>query len=238
MQLYTHQLLEFSISASDGEIGKVKDVYFDDQEWTLRYFVVETGNWLFKRKVLIAPFAVAETRNADLSVLPVNLNKDQVKSSPHIDADMPVSRQQESSLFDYYSWPYFGRAGMGYPTTGMLKGASALINKAEHEIDFDPHLRSFTHVTQYEVHNEFGRIGLLKDLVIDMSDWSIPYLLLDDVLTSDQERVVVSTASVISINWDGYQIKVSLTDEEMQNAPRINPAGFFAKGSAQLPPLG
>jgi uncharacterized protein YrrD len=48
-----HRLLGFSIGATDGEIGHVKDFYYDDKTWTVRYLVVETGNWLFGRKVLI-----------------------------------------------------------------------------------------------------------------------------------------------------------------------------------------
>jgi len=43
------------LAASDGEIGQVKDFYFDDQNWVMRYLVVDTGSWLSGRKVLISP---------------------------------------------------------------------------------------------------------------------------------------------------------------------------------------
>jgi hypothetical protein len=49
-------LLGFGIRATDGIIGTVDDLYFDDQDWTIRYCVVNTGSWLTGRKVLtLAP---------------------------------------------------------------------------------------------------------------------------------------------------------------------------------------
>ncbi|MGH7317879.1 MAG: PRC-barrel domain-containing protein, partial [Candidatus Rokuibacteriota bacterium] len=50
-----------SIEASDGDIGSVKDLYFDDLMWTVRYLVVDTGAWLPGRQVLISPMSVAAT---------------------------------------------------------------------------------------------------------------------------------------------------------------------------------
>ena len=47
------------IAASDGRIGTVKDVLFDDQTWRVRWMVVDTGQWLPGRKVLIHPSAIA-----------------------------------------------------------------------------------------------------------------------------------------------------------------------------------
>ena len=47
------------LGASDGEIGHVKDVYFDDQNWVVRYLVADTGSWLSGRQVLISPHAFA-----------------------------------------------------------------------------------------------------------------------------------------------------------------------------------
>lgn len=47
-----------SIGATDGEVGEVADLYFADQQWTIRYLVVETGAWLDRRKVLISPQSI------------------------------------------------------------------------------------------------------------------------------------------------------------------------------------
>ena len=97
--LERHELL-----ARDGTIGHVRDLYFDDQQWNLRYFVVDAGSWLLSRKVLISPLAVG-VPDWEKKVLPVSLSKQQVKNSPGIDTDKPVSRQHEATLSDCYGWP-------------------------------------------------------------------------------------------------------------------------------------
>ena len=95
-------LTGFKMGAVDGEIGQVEEFYFDDKTWTIRYIIVNTGSWLSNRKVLISPEAVV---NPDWKqkVFPVNLTKDQIKNSPDIDTDKPVSRQQEIKLHERLS---------------------------------------------------------------------------------------------------------------------------------------
>src|SRR5665213_2117878 len=101
----------YAIRATDGDIGHVKDLYFDDDKWVIRYLVVETGTWLSSRKVLISPFAVGDPDWA-ARVLPVSITKEQVKNSPDIDTDKPVSRQHEMQYLGYYGYPYYwGGAG-------------------------------------------------------------------------------------------------------------------------------
>jgi hypothetical protein len=70
----------FSIRATDGEIGKVKDMYFDDDAWVMRYFVVDTGTWLSSRKVLVSPMSVQQPDWKD-KTLPTSLTQAQVANS-------------------------------------------------------------------------------------------------------------------------------------------------------------
>ena len=44
----------YSIRAADGDLGTVKDVYFTDLSWIVRYLVVDTGHWLPGRRVLLS----------------------------------------------------------------------------------------------------------------------------------------------------------------------------------------
>jgi sporulation protein YlmC with PRC-barrel domain len=77
-----------TIAASDGEIGRVDEVYFDDEGWRVRYLVVDTGGWLAGRKVLISPIAIDRSRSTE-SAIAVGLTREQVEHSPGIDADKP-----------------------------------------------------------------------------------------------------------------------------------------------------
>src|ERR1700682_3161111 len=106
MQLNINSLLGFSLSATDGEVGKVDEIYFDDRNWTIRYLVVKTGHWLSGRKVLISPLAFDRSRWKD-GTFPVNLTKEQILNSPDIDTDKPLTLQHTESLNEYYLWQPF-----------------------------------------------------------------------------------------------------------------------------------
>ena len=79
------QLYGDKLGASDGEIGHVKDFYFDDQNWAVRYVVADTGSWLPGRQVLLSPHAFGRLRQAE-KVLRVNLTRKQIEDSPSIES--------------------------------------------------------------------------------------------------------------------------------------------------------
>ena len=113
----------YAIEASDGDIGTVSDFLFDDATWLVRWLVVDTGNWLSGRKVLLPPSVLGRLYAKDRAFA-VKLTIQQVKDSPEIDTDRPVSRQMESKVYDYYGWsPYWGSGlymgGFGYAPAAM-----------------------------------------------------------------------------------------------------------------------
>ena len=118
----TADLERYVIGASDGTIGHVKDFYFDDEAWVVRYLVVDTGAWLSSRSVLISPIAIGRP-NWTEKLLPVSITKEQVRNSPDIDTEKPVSRFQEAQNLEYYGYPYYwGGAGLwgGGPQPSMM----------------------------------------------------------------------------------------------------------------------
>ena len=88
----------FTIGASDGDIGTVKEGYFDDRSFTVRYIVVDTGGWLAARKVLLSPIAL-RTMDWERQRITAALTKAQVEKSPNIDTENPVSRQHETTYY-------------------------------------------------------------------------------------------------------------------------------------------
>src|SRR5664279_5211850 len=105
----------YKLDGIDGEIGKVKEFYFDDRHWTIRYLVADTGNWLTGRQVLISPHALTAADKEEQHIA-VNLTKKQIEDSPSLESDKPVSRQFELSYYAYYGWPmYWGGPFMWGP---------------------------------------------------------------------------------------------------------------------------
>ena len=110
-----YELKGYDLAATDGHFGTVKDFYFDDLHWRVRYVVVDTGKWLPGRRVLISPLSVDNT-DWTRRLISVSLSRKQIENSPSTDADKPVSRQEEQDFFDYYGWtPYWAPGGMVGP---------------------------------------------------------------------------------------------------------------------------
>ena len=117
----------YAIAASDGRLGTVSDFLFDDASWLVRWLVVDTGNWLSGRKVLLPP-SVLGSPIATGREFSVGLTMQQVKDSPDIDTDRPVSRQMEANVYDYYGWsPYWG--------TGLYMGGYGICREFDGGID-------------------------------------------------------------------------------------------------------
>lgn len=213
------------LQACDGEIGSVHDLLFDDSAWMVRYFVVSTGSWLSLRRVLIAPASVRAVDWSEGRLL-LNLTRRQVKDSPDISADPPVSRQQEEWLRNYYAWPTY------WETTGLEVGMMApmipppppLAPGAAGEAGADapprdPHLRSVREVRGYRLATAEGEIGHLEDLVVDDGHWVVDHLLANTRGWFSGGHVVVFPEHVQGIDWAERRVRLSLGREQLRNGP-------------------
>ncbi len=223
----SQELNSYAIGATDGEVGKVVDIFFDDQSWVVRYLVVDTGSWLSSRKVLISPYAV-QRADWDDKLLPVSLSKEQVKNSPDIDTDMPVSRQHEMAYADYYRYPYYwgvdGYWGDGLyypmePTRSEAAEAHALSERAR-QMDGDPHLRSCKSVVGHHIHARDGDIGHVQSMLVDEATWAIRYLVIDTSNWWMGHKVLIPPEWITKVNWPDSSVTVNLTRETVRNSPR------------------
>lgn len=216
-------IIGLSIGATDGEIGKVKDIYFDDETWNVRFLVVETGTWLFGRKVLISPVAI-QSNDWSSDAIPVNLTQEQIKNSPDIDTEQPVSRQQESDLYNYYSWPAYGGAGMGYMTTGMVGGVIAPGVNLDDKVQNDPpkeenHLRSIKNISDFKIYTQDGLAGDIEDFFIDNELWNINYIVIKTGEWYSHKKIVLPTERARHINWNNNDLNLAIGTEALLNNP-------------------
>jgi hypothetical protein len=102
-------LLGYTAHAIDGDAGKIVDFYFDDDDWNVRYLVIETGDLLLSERILISSLAIMEPDHRN-RICPVSVTIDKILRSPEINTDLPLSRQFEMALRRYYEWPvYWGQ---------------------------------------------------------------------------------------------------------------------------------
>lgn len=227
----------YEIRARDGEVGKVDDVLFDDEEWVTRYFVVNTGAWLIGRKVLLSPISVERVVWPACSI-EVNLRRAEVEGSPDISTDAPVSRQYERDLFQHYGYfPYWGGGGLwglgAYPASAVLPSGrlaerdAALAEAREQRLeDRDPHLRSAREVTGYSVRALDGKFGEVDDFLIDDESWAIEQIVLDTRKWLPGKQVSITPRSVTGITLSERTIEVAVREEAIREQPEfVMPAG-------------
>jgi hypothetical protein len=229
---------DYSIGATDGIIGRVRDFYFDDEAWVIRYLVVETGDGPPRRKVLISPIGIGQP-NWSEKILPVSLTRAQVQKSPDIDTDKPVSRQHEMGYLGYYGYGnYWGGGGLWgagiYPDilqAGLLDEGSSTDNRktgarnggsgsnAELRQKDDPHLRSGNAIMRYYVHASDGDIGHVQALIVDERSWAIRYIVVNTSNWWMGHEVLIAPEWIDNVDWAESKVSVDLSRESVKNSP-------------------
>ena len=219
----------YTMGAKDGDIGKVDDVYFDDQSWTVRHLVVETGGWLTARSVLIPPRAVQQI-DPEAHRLVTELTRQQVEQSPGLDSATPVSRQYERELYRYYGYPYYwgGPYLWGpiiYPTAPPPGTDAAEAQEAIDQAPEDNRLRSARDVRGHGIQATDGQLGHVEDFLIDGETWAIRYLVVDPRNWWPGHHVVVPTEWITAVHWNESTVEVNVDKKDIRNAPAYDPTG-------------
>ncbi|MEO6521409.1 MAG: PRC-barrel domain-containing protein [Mucilaginibacter sp.] len=218
-----NSLIGFKIAATDGELGTVKDFYFDDHSWTIRYLIVETGTWLNSRKVFVSPQSV-QSGFRDPGKFHVNLTMDQLKNSPSIDTDLPVSRQQEEILHMHHSWQnYWDNNFFGGGTSGDTIPAEEI--NGENETpgkEYNTHLRSAADVSGYQIHASNGIIGHVNNFLIDDDTWQLLNFVVDTTKWFGGKKVLVDVNYVEAVQWYNYIVFVNIDMAHVENSPEYH----------------
>jgi hypothetical protein len=175
----------------------------------------------------------------------VDLTQEQVRKSPDIDVDKPVSRQKEIQYFAYYRWPYYwtgagiwgigpypsalGRTyPMGVPSASYLESNSFHPEEGEVQEELeqskgDPHLRSMRELIGYRISAEDQVFGHVENLIFDDETWTIRYLVVDIKNWWPSKSVLLAPDWVKSISWLDREIHVDLTAKKIRNSPEFRP---------------
>ena len=215
-------LEKYKLNANDGEIGNVKEFYFDDKHWAVRYMVVDTGTWLSERKVLISPHALVSI-NKEAKSITLNLSKKQIEESPELDSDKPVSHQFEVAYYGYYGLPtYWYGAHMWGTFPYVKRDIKEWEDKKEQEKSWDPHLRSTNDVTGHHIQANNGEIGHVEDFIIDDETWAIRYLIIDTNNWWSGKKILVSPQWINQVSWDELKVFVDLPRESIKQSPEYS----------------
>jgi uncharacterized protein YrrD len=193
-------LRRLTIAATDGNLGSVVDLCFDNRSWTVRYLVVDAGSWFPDRWVLIPPSSVRSWA-PDSSILRGALTKTQVAigAEGHASNGEPERPPQPYALKD----------------TIRDRARSA----------GETHLQVATAAIGYTIQTEDGTIGHVKDVLVDDKAWAIRYLLVDTTNRWAGKNVLVAPEWLTHASWDEsktlFCIATAVCDSPRNGSPRL-----------------
>lgn len=222
MLQFTKTMIGDRVSAVDGAVGHIKDFYFDDMNWVIRYVVADTGTWLTGRSVLLSPHAIGRV-DADGKTLHLRLRKKQIERCPEPEAHKPVSRQYEIEYFRHYGWPAYwegsGIWGMGaYPVVIPPTVEPEVRRHYRHRED--KHLQSAQAVTGYYIETIDGTLGHVSGFLIDDNDWTIRQLVVETGHWYAGREVLISPSDVSRISYPESTVFVTLAKADIERTEK------------------
>jgi hypothetical protein len=201
-------MLRLYISALDGEVGSVKDIYFDETSWKIQYLVIKLGSFFSEKVVLVPPSVVAPFEGHSLNI---ELTKNELKECLHADDLIPETLQERyvgKSLFNMMSMsgnnPYGGPV-MVYPFTSQLREIGG----------YDPHLRSCKVHSKYTLEACSSTIGTVEDFLVDDSLWALRFVIINLSKECEREKKMIDLQSIEVINDEAEAMTIGLTIEEI-----------------------
>jgi hypothetical protein len=206
----------------DGAVGHIRDFYFDDLTWVVRYLVVDTGNWLAGRQVLLTPHALGPV-DLDHKSLGVTLNRHQIERSPSIEQHQPVSRQFEIDYYRYYGWPAYWDGGAlwglgGYPV--VLPPSREELDARHHHHRADKHLNSTQAVNGYAIQTRDGALGQVAGFMVDDRSWAIRELVVETGRWYAHKEILVPTGKVARISYEESKVFVDLSKSDIEHTAK------------------
>ncbi len=233
MNFLLEDLIGYKIEAEDGHIGTVHDVLFDDEAWVVRYVVVDTGGWLLGRKVLVSPEAAHEPDEGH-KTLQVKLTKQQVKDSPEVPIDPPLSREEEAQYRDHYRWPDYWDNVEAFDRNAMVNIAPEAMSLGTvapappvappiPEVVADPMLRSARVIRGYKIHCGADEdVGEVTDFVIDGQAWTVPFLVVKLKDKDAADHVLIPASSIRRTGWKDKAIELDYESATVNSAPHFD----------------
>jgi hypothetical protein len=204
-------LLGRKVRALDCAFGELHNVYIREENWTVAYFVVQTGSWLEDRRVLVSPAALRTPFWMD-ELVHVDLTKREIEESPPIDLAKPVSRQQEELMNAYFGWPGYWRPAKD--------GVEEVLGE-----EGNSELRSLREMIGYSLVGQDTGAGGIVDFVAEEPEWPVLYLAVETGPVLSRKRFVPVTL-ISGVDWATKTITAACSRNLVLESPEPTSVEF------------
>lgn len=205
--------------ASDGKIGEVREFYFSEKNWAIRYLVISIRSWFDDRLALI-PVHALERINPKDKTISVRLNKQQILQAASVECENPVPeqhneqiKQSEGKQLQYIS---------SLLASAPPQDDASVAPKAKMAVQ-DPHLRCSEELRRkFTLKIYDGKIGLIEGFIIEDDQWRLRYLVLQTSVLLSDKLVLIPPQWIDSISFEQREILVGLPWSLIKEAPEYD----------------
>lgn len=221
------ELQTYNLCATDGEIGPLEDLSFEDSTWTVRYIVANTDTWLDGRAILISSVAIGGI-DKDNNEIFVEISRHQIKGSPPIESVNRITRQYEADYFRYYGWPPYWKS-TPVSSRFLTDEIDESYTGTKRRRPVNNHIRSASEIMGYNIAAQDGEIGKVTNFVIDEKNWAICYLEIDTIGWWPGKHVLLNPAWITMIDWPMKNVIVDLDRRAIRSAPAYDPKSVISR---------
>jgi sporulation protein YlmC with PRC-barrel domain len=229
------ELNNFAIEATDGKVGKVKDFYFDDRHWVIKYLVVEIESALGNHKILLSSAVIKHLNYGEKSVV-IDMSLSDLNDSPRIDASLSVSPLNEIDYLSYYGYAFYWDNNLqnspSHSDEAVVGSSDSVsVESIENNEDIfvaidsvrrmygDRHLRSCCEIVGYHIQANDGEIGSLQSMLVDDDTWAIQCCVTKTSNLWFGHQVLIKPPAIKDISWGNAKIYVDMTQQQVKEAP-------------------
>ncbi|HEX2866329.1 MAG TPA: PRC-barrel domain-containing protein [Ignavibacteriales bacterium] len=99
----TWEITGFRLHASDGEIGHVEDLFFDDSNWRIRYLCVNLRNWLPGGKKVLIPVLLVSRVDAEGQSIYLDIQREKIKHCPEFHSSSLKDARFKEDIMKYFA---------------------------------------------------------------------------------------------------------------------------------------
>ena len=205
-------LLGYGVEATDGRIGAVKDILFNQYGWCVCHIMIDLTDLIPGKCVVLPPDAFGQPEGKDTS-FPVNLSCAELKNGPTLEIDETEYQKHADELCLHHGWEPCWRCPSVGPEWEQYKNS-------EEEMQ----MRSSREVMLYDVEATDGSIGHVEDLILDDSEWIIRYVVVHTKNWLPGRKVLIAPSWISRIVWDEKKVQLSHIRQEVKDSPLFDPS--------------
>jgi hypothetical protein len=213
------ELKSYYVKGQDGEIGRLDDLCVRDDEWIVRYVVVDMVD-LDREALLLSAYLGRLDRQTH--TLFADIRREQVENTPPFDRTQPLTRRDERELHDLYGWPIYEweQEQEITPVGGLWDEPQMEPENPDQAEEEGPQLQFVGDlIAVYGVQAEGEEIGVLQDVIVEDETWNMPYLVVN--LQPAGGRVLLASDYIQTIELAARRIHVALTRDAIVHGPVV-----------------